>query len=259
MISLSKRLRKIAECVPLGSKVGDIGTDHAMLPIYLLQLGKIDYAVAGELNDGPYQTACQQIAAFGLQEQISVRQGNGLEVIQPGEVDVVTIAGMGGQLMVQILTEGYDRLEGVHTLVLQPNVGEGQVRRFLFEHQWFLRQEYILQEDGVIYEVLVAIRTETAKRLNDILYNKRFIAGCSASMKWKLAMGPYLLERAEPVWFAKWRDEQSKLRRIDEQLAHSSQNEAMERRKMVQQEIQEMEALLTCLQKARRSSSFLSS
>ena len=106
MIKLSRRLQTIADQVTQGARVADIGSDHALLPVYLIQSGRCPSAIAGELNTGPFQAARKQTAEAGLKTVIEVRQGDGLSVLEPGEADTVTIAGMGGSLMADILEAG---------------------------------------------------------------------------------------------------------------------------------------------------------
>ncbi|MEX2462420.1 MAG: class I SAM-dependent methyltransferase [Paenibacillaceae bacterium] len=251
MIGLSKRLLQIAEHVQQGSRLADIGSDHALLPVYLAQQGIIASAIAGELNRGPYTAACKQVAEAGLKQKIEVRQGDGLEVIVPGEVDVITIAGMGGLLIVQILTQGISKLEQVQRLILQPNVGEEVVRRWLVENGWFLSAEYIVQEDGKTYEVLIADRLEQAESLSRVLYQERALTGKTISTERLLAMGPYLLTKAEPAWVLKWQDELTKLQRIVEQLSRSQQKSSLHRQKLIQEEMIDIQEVLACSQKVK--------
>jgi tRNA (adenine22-N1)-methyltransferase len=253
MVGLSKRLLTIAEHVPQGSKLADIGSDHALLPVYLAQKGITVSAIAGELNAGPYAAALKQVAEAGLKSCIEVRKGDGLEVIASGEVDVITIAGMGGLLIVQILTQGIAKLDQVQRLILQPNVGEEVVRRWLMEQNWFLSEEYIIQEDGKTYEVLIADRSEQANDLNQILYQERQIAGKIINQERLIAMGPYLLTQSDPIWIQKWQDELFKLQRIVEQLTRSEQEASLQRQQQIQNEMLEIQEVIACSQKAKPS------
>lgn len=102
--NLSKRLEKVASFVPKGAIVADIGSDHAYLPCYLVHKGIIQKAVAGEVVKGPYQSALKKVKEEGLENQITVRLADGLEAIESADhVDTITIAGMGGSLIVSIL------------------------------------------------------------------------------------------------------------------------------------------------------------
>ncbi|WP_054024234.1 tRNA (adenine(22)-N(1))-methyltransferase [Bacillus sp. FJAT-28004] len=252
MLKLSRRLQKIADYVTVGSRVADIGSDHAMLPVYLLQMDKCPTAIAGELNRGPYEAAKKQGAAAGLTSRLTVRQGDGLNVLQPGEADTVTIAGMGGSLMSDILEAGHTagKLEGVMELVLQPNVGEEVVREWLLKHNWYLAAESILEEDGKIYEVMHAIRVSDAKARNSELYDGRFLKlNLEADKLFGVLkqMGPYLLREPQPVLLKKWRHELNKLERICEQLAGSELEESSIKREQFLAEINVIEEVLQCL------------
>lgn len=247
----SKRLTVIADYVSQGARVADIGSDHALLPVELVRRGTSPSAVAGEVNDGPLEAARKGIAAAGFNDVIEARKGNGLEVLQPGEVDTVTIAGMGGALIVAILEAGRlaGKLEGVSQLVLQPNVGEELVREWLLEHGWYLAEEAILEEDGKYYEVMNAIRQPNADADNEILYGGAPpLTGIAdeASRKLKLSMGPWLLQSRGEVFAAKWRSEIRKLRRIEAQMAQSELDEAKERREAFSREIATIEEVLAC-------------
>lgn len=249
MIVLSERLMKIAEQVPAGSRLADIGSDHALLPAFLAENGRIAFAVAGEVNPGPYAAARKQVEEAGLARVIDVRLGDGLEVVAAGEVDVVAIAGMGGNLIASILEAGKAKLSGVRRLVLQPNVGEEAVRRWLHREGWLLAGEQIVEEDGKIYEILTAEcggKTSAA----DGLYRARELFGFgTVSGKRLFQMGPYLLAAASPAFLEKWRREIAKLERIAAQLTRSDQEEAHRKRAAVLAEIAELKELIACLQK----------
>ncbi|MCL6458954.1 MAG: class I SAM-dependent methyltransferase, partial [Gorillibacterium sp.] len=189
MIKLSKRLQMIADHVPSESRLADIGSDHALLPVYLVTQGKVPFAVAGEVNPGPFQAAVKQVQAAGLEQIIRVRKGDGLAVLEPEEVNVVTIAGMGGSLIASILASSTDKLRHVERLILQPNVAEDQVRRFLIDHHWLLIDEEIIEEDGKIYEILVAIRHPQADSLNAALYRPQVFGAITADYQLLMRMG----------------------------------------------------------------------
>ncbi|MGR5907271.1 tRNA (adenine(22)-N(1))-methyltransferase [Bacillus paranthracis] len=154
-VKLSKRLEEVVREIPVGSTVADIGSDHAYLPCYTIINNIATKAVAGEVVDGPFRSAQATVAESGLQDKVDVRKGNGLAVIAPGEVDVITVAGMGGALIRDILESGKEKLEGVTRLILQPNIAAHHIREWFIANGWELIHEKIVKEDGKIYEILV--------------------------------------------------------------------------------------------------------
>lgn len=253
MLKLSRRLQTIADYVTEGAKVADIGSDHAMLPVYLLQSGKCPSAIAGELNEGPYEAARKQAADAGLNARLTVRRGDGLSVLQPGEADTVTIAGMGGSLMSEILEAGYQagKLSDVRELVLQPNVGENAVREWLYRHGWYLAEETILEEDGKIYEVLHAVREEEAASFNGRLYDVSFLKAADleeqALRKALFYMGPHLLRSSSQILLKKWKLELQKLERIRMQMSQSELAESERKREQLEAEMKAIREVLQCL------------
>ncbi|MGG1516770.1 class I SAM-dependent methyltransferase [Paenibacillus oryzisoli] len=254
MVKLSKRLGMIADRVPAGVKLADIGSDHALLPTYLAQNGIITYGVAGEVNPGPFEAAKRQVLECGLSRTIHVRSGDGLAVIASGEVDVITIAGMGGSLIASILEAGKAKLEGVSLLILQPNVGEELVRRWLLGNGWSLTSEAILEEDGKIYEILTAAKVpvEEQAALETLYADRTLPEGVRVQKDRLLLMGPYLLEQAPDIWFVKWESELQKLAMIEAQLQLSSAEASALKAEQVRQEIRDIQEVLACLQKVKR-------
>jgi len=156
-MKLGARLRALADFVPKGSKVADIGTDHAYLPIFLLENQIALQAIACDVNEGPYQMAKKAITAAGLAEQIDLRLGNGLMPLSVGEVDVVTIAGMGGGLMQELLQQSFAVVERLQGVILQPMNASAQLRRWIYEQKWHIEAETLVVEDGRLYEVIYAL------------------------------------------------------------------------------------------------------
>jgi len=215
---LSMRLAAVAAFVPEGAKLADIGSDHAYLPCYLANKGLISSAIAGEVVEGPFLSAKRQVETEGLENIIQVRMGNGLEVISSNEADCITIAGMGGALIAEILEAGKDKIGQVTRLVLQPNVSAISVREWLRDNGWELIKESILEEDGKIYEILVA-----EKGIPDRPYEKGLGMG--------LLFGPFLLEQKNDVFIKKWTIEKENWQRIIKQLDQARETEETKRKK----------------------------
>ena len=147
---LSSRLMQVGKQVPLGARLADIGSDHAYLPIYLVLKQQIPFAIAGEVVRGPYESAKKQVAKNGLENQIIVRLADGLAAIHAeDQIDAISIAGMGGTLIRNILENGKQQgqLTGNETLILQPNVGEATLRNWLIRNDYEIRHEEILEEN----------------------------------------------------------------------------------------------------------------
>ncbi len=232
-LALSDRLRAVALEIPIGSKIADIGSDHAYLPCYAALNGLISYAVAGEVNEGPFQSAKNQVEKLNLNDRIKVRKGNGLEVIERDEVNIITIAGMGGPLISEILEAGKDKLNGIERLILQPNIGAKSIRVWLLENGWELMKEHILEEDEKIYEVLVAERGTPLKPYNE---NKNQSG---------LLLGPFLMKEKNEAFRKKWRHELLKWKKIIEQIDQRAQNEdTVEKRKDLMNKVQMVEEVL---------------
>jgi tRNA (adenine22-N1)-methyltransferase len=238
MIQLSQRLQTIGDMVMRGHRVADIGSDHAYLPTYLIQKGIASACIAGEVNRGPWQSAARQVRAAGLESHIDVRLGDGLAVIEPNEVDTICIAGMGGSLIVSILDQGAEKLTGVTQLLLQPNVAASLVRRWLLAHGWQLSREKILEEDGIIYEILEAIPGNP-----DIPYENMAL-----SREELLEIGPYLWQEKSPVLRQKWEQEHRKLLAVQAQLQRAKNSGAEERKRDVAEKLAWMEEILACMQ-----------
>lgn len=215
----------VAGAIPMGSTLADIGSDHAYLPIYCKLQGIVPFAVAGEVVEGPFQTAKNQVERLDLQSSIEVRKGDGLEVIERGEVDVVTICGMGGALITSILENGKDKLEGVKRLILQPNIMAINIRKWLIDNGWSLIREFILEEDGKIYEILVAEK------------NEPMLAYSNQDLDKELLLGPFLLKEKSEVFKKKWTSEKKNWERVLSELQGAKSSEEVQAK---QQEIRQL-------------------
>ncbi|MBB6636246.1 tRNA (adenine(22)-N(1))-methyltransferase [Cohnella thailandensis] len=255
-MKISRRLSALAEWVPEGARFADIGTDHALLPVYLASSGRIRLAVAGDVHKGPVEAARRQVASAGLADIISVRHGDGLSVLRQGEADTVCIAGMGGSLMVRLLEEAGPLLDSVTTLVLSPHVAEEQVRRWLNHNGFVLARERILFEDGEYYTLLKAERDESGRARERIaeLYSPALLAPCCAVVPEELllAMGPLLLRSPSEEFRGKWERELAKREMILGQLRKSSQPESAEKAKEWESFNHRLKEVLACLPGEKR-------
>ena len=198
-MKLQERLLRIAGYVPLGSVAADIGTDHALLPVYLVKQGICHRVIATDLHAGPLATARSTVALFGLGKQVDLRQGDGLEVVQPGEIDVIIIAGMGGSKIAEILGRAQDVLLRAGRLILQPLGGVAQVRRWLFGNGWSLADEDLVLDDDHYYEILVSERQAFAE-LDQPGHSPDHYDADDADLL--LEIGPRLVEKEHPLLVA---------------------------------------------------------
>lgn len=158
---LSKRLEKVAQMVPEGVRVADIGCDHAYLPIELVKRGQVAYAIGCDLNKGPLEAAAKNAGRFGLeQSKLELRLGDGLNALAPGDADVVTIAGMGAGLMADILSARPDVVQGLRLIVVSPNVAPWILRHWAMENGFAVTQEDVVFENDHYYEVFTLAPSE---------------------------------------------------------------------------------------------------
>ena len=127
---LSKRLEAVAELVPQGAQVADIGCDHAYLPIALIERGQVPAAIGCDINKGPLEAA-----------------------LAPGEVSVVTLAGMGAGLMAEILSAAPEVVAALARIIVSPNVAPWILRRWAMDHGFAVVAETVVLENDHYYEV----------------------------------------------------------------------------------------------------------
>ncbi|MFS0591000.1 tRNA (adenine(22)-N(1))-methyltransferase TrmK [Cytobacillus horneckiae] len=228
---LSQRLEAVANYIPKGYRLADIGSDHAYLPCYAVKKGMVPSAIAGEVVEGPYQSAKGQVAEEGLTDVIAVRKGDGLEVLSVGEVDVVTIAGMGGALIASILENGKTKLEKVQRLILQPNISAISIRTWLRNNGWELIAENMVEEDEKIYEILVAERGEVDKPYGNLQEG--------------LLLGPFLMKEQPAPFKKKWQREMTNWKRILTQIEKAEKTvENVKKIEELQQKIRLVEGVV---------------
>ena len=174
-MELSPRLQAVADWVPQGARLADIGTDHGYLPVWLLKNGRISQAIAADLRAGPLDAARRTAQRFDVAGQISFRLCNGLTDIEPGEVDAVAIAGMGGETIAGILEAAPWTRECGTLLLLQPQTTFFELRAFLSTHGYCILEERIIREGNRLYIAIMAKRGEpSSMNVGELWAGKNF-------------------------------------------------------------------------------------
>jgi len=155
---LSRRLETLASYIERTDILGDIGTDHGFIPIYLVENNVTSQIIASDLNEGPLENAKEELSQKGLLDSVDLRLGGGLEPYKPGEINTALIAGMGGTLIKNILNDGKEHLPYLKKLILQPMHGVVELRRFLLNNGYKIVDEDLIYENNIYYEIIVAKR-----------------------------------------------------------------------------------------------------
>lgn len=153
-MELSVRLQAVADMVTEGTKVADVGTDHAYIPIYLVEHDKNPSAIAMDINRGPLKKAEENISSHNLENKIETRLSDGLKQLHLGEADSVVIAGMGGGLVVKIMEEGTLYKKYVKEWILQPQSEISKVRQYLNENGYCIVEENMVIDEGKFYPMM---------------------------------------------------------------------------------------------------------
>lgn len=225
------RLLEVASYVIANESMADIGSDHALLPCYLVSQGMCPRAIIGELTNGPYQRACRVIKERGLAQLIEVRQGDGLEILWPGEVSTLVLAGMGGRTITNILESAGSKVESFKRLVVQPMNALPLVRSLAGYKGWIIEQETVVKDED--YYVTIVMRP---KRGKTCIYKDL-----------ELELGPIILERnEEPIIRDYLSFSLHKMASIIAQIPEQGGERAQQVKLLYQNRKQELEEILKC-------------
>ena len=155
MIHLSPRLAAVAALVPPGARVIDVGTDHAMIPVWLVQTGICRHVLATDVRPGPLENAAALVERTGTGDRIRLLLTDGLADSAPDGWDTVILAGLGGESMVSILSAAPWAREQAR-LILEPQSKQAELRRYLVENGWRIDRELLAEDAGHIYPILTA-------------------------------------------------------------------------------------------------------
>ncbi len=168
-VKINNRLEKVASLVKENDYVLDVGCDHALLDIYLLQTKKRVRAIASDIKEGPLVHAKENIKKYQLQDKIKVKLGNGIDTIEE-EVNTIIISGMGGKNIVGILKYKTNLMKKVDTLILSPNNDTEFVRKEICRLGFYIEEEILVLEKKFFYPILRFRRGKKHYRKEDYLF-----------------------------------------------------------------------------------------
>ena len=163
---IDSRLMAIAEMVPKGAVIADIGTDHGYLPAYLLTHGLIAYAYASDVAPGPLQSAMETVRLYGLEDQVSLALSDGLKNLPEACANTVIIAGMGSETINKIVGDCCWLRQGGVTLLLQPMTHPERLRTFLYGNGFDIKREKAVIHGGRGYAIMEVRYTGERKTLD---------------------------------------------------------------------------------------------
>ena len=206
MVGLSKRMEAVCGLLTPGGVLADVGCDHGLVSVAMVQRGIVPSAIAMDLREGPLSRARERIDRCGLSDRIETRLSDGVTALAPGEADAILIAGMGGEVILHILSCGERVFGSAAEVILQPQSQIDRVRRYLRENDYCIVAEDMVCEDGKYYPMMRVLNgrdTRKPSALEDLY-------------------GPLLLENAHPVLreFLVW--EEKRLLRIEAELTQTA-------------------------------------
>ena len=225
-MNIGDRLEAIGKLVPQGCVLADIGTDHAYLPVWLLEQGKIASAIAGDIAEGPCLAAKNTVSMHGMKSKVEVRLGSGLKVLQAGEADCIAIAGMGASTMIEILEADMPLAVEAKRLVLQPMAGAASLRKWLIQNGWCIVAEDLVADGRHLYEIMAVERGES-EAFSDAV----------------LEIGPSLIEAKHPLLAQQFARQINNYKKLLANMGKSEQAKASEKYIAWEKLVQELEAL----------------
>lgn len=200
-MKISKRLQECANHVAPYKIVADVGTDHALLPIYLIKEGIADHVTASDVGEGPLGFAKRNVQKEGF-DNINIVLSDGIKHIDDN-IEVVIVSGMGGKLISDIISED---LRNVNRLILQPNMASDILRRKLQSLGFYISDEVLIRDSNIYYEVIVADRGEMKLTKQEELF------------------GPVLLKNKDKNFVDYWTLELSKLQKTLKNIPANHEN-----------------------------------
>ena len=195
MIKISKRLETISSLIPINANIIDIGCDHALLDIYLIEKKLVKKVIASDINNNALNNAKENIKKYKLEKVIETRLGNGLGTLNEKDgIDTIVISGMGAHTIIGILKNNLDKLQNIDTIIIQSNTKLELLRKEITKLNYMIDDEIMLEENKKIYTII------------------KFIKGKKKYSKKEIYFGPILLQKNDKVFKEYTKKELAKLK-----------------------------------------------
>lgn len=214
-MKLSQRMEAVCKLLTGGNILADVGCDHGYVAIAMVEREICPSAIAMDIRPGPLAQAASNIADRGLTDKIETRLSDGVKALQPKEAQSIVIAGMGGDLVVHILSEGKEVCRKAKELILQPQSEIQKVRQYLWQENYEITKEDMVLEEGKYYPMMRVVPV-SQKPIKPKPYEMEY--------------GAYLLSQKNPVLLQYLQKEQQTLCRIENNLKAQNQTEAISTR-----------------------------
>ncbi len=215
MINLSKRLSVIADMITDSNIVNDIGCDHALLDIYLLQSKKVKKVVASDITPGALNQAKSNVKKYDVKE-IDLRLGDGLNTINDSDkVDTVVLSGLGNIKINNILNENKKLLNNINTIIIQSNTMPDMIRSEVIKLGYKIDDERLVLENNIIYEII------------------KFTKGFKKYSKKEIYYGPILLKNKSELFCKKINKEIEKQENILNRLPKNKRLEKLKIKRFI--------------------------
>lgn len=229
-LDISTRLKVIASMVDKCEVLVDVGTDHAYIPIYLVKKGICQRAIASDINKGPVEKAKFNVAMEGLKEEIQCRLGGGFSTIKPSEANVAVIAGMGGNLIRDIILEREEVFKSLQYAVLQPVQNPEVLREFIYQRGYEILDEELCFEEEKYYQIIKVRFNNKPIKVKDIYYE----------------VGQKLIEKKHPLL----KDFLMHLINKNEKILNAIKDDtelARKRKMQISNKLKELKELISCV------------
>jgi tRNA (adenine22-N1)-methyltransferase len=200
------RLRALVEMIPPGSRVADIGTDHALLPRILLDERRAAHCIATEITQAALERLKTRIGDHPLPANLELRAGDGLAPLgRSDRLDVLVLAGMGARTQVAILSSPRRSKLDNCRLVLQPQGEPAVVRRWLAANRYRIIAERLQEVRGFYHLTLAATPNHREPPPGHPVLAEADL----------MVAGPLLVRSGDPVVRKFWEFQLVRLRRLE--------------------------------------------